>query len=71
MNQELVIALANAEQEAVAAVNAIMQKNGLPCYLMESIIGKIHRQLLDGKATELAEAKARATQSENNDKAVS
>ena len=58
--KELVIALVDAEQEAVEAVNAIMQRNGLPCYLMEMILGKIYQQLKDAKASELAEAKIRA-----------
>lgn len=57
--KELVIALADAEQAAVSAVNAIMQENGLPCYLIEPIIDKIHRQLIDGKNKEIAEAKER------------
>ena len=62
MNKELIIVLADAEMETVNAVNAIMERNGLPCYLMEPIIERIHRQLLDGKAKELAEAKSKITQ---------
>ena len=58
--KELIIALADAEQETVTAINTIMQKNGLPCYLMEMILGKVYQQLKDAKASELAEAKARA-----------
>jgi hypothetical protein len=56
MNKPLVIALAEAEKETTDAVNSIMQKHGLPCFLMESIIYKIHRQLEDGKAVELKDA---------------
>ena len=58
--KELVISLAEAEQEMFSAVNAIMQKNGLPCYLMEYIVDKAHRQLVDGKNSELAAAYERA-----------
>lgn len=61
MNKELIIVLADAEMETVDAINAIMERNGLPCYLMEPIIDRIHRQLLDGKAKELAEAKEKCT----------
>lgn len=63
MAKELVIVLAEAEQEMVAAVNGIMQKNGLPCFLLEPIVDKIHKQLIDGKANELETARGRlATQ---------
>ena len=64
MNKELIIVLADAEMETVAAVNEIMERNGLPCYLMEPIIERIHWQLLDGKAKELAEAKEKCTNSQ-------
>ena len=58
-NKELVLALVDAEQAAVVAINDIMQQHGLHCYLMETIVDKIHRQLLDGKAAEIVAAKAR------------
>ena len=58
--KELVIRMADAEQETVAAVNNIMEKHGLPCFLFEPILDKIHRQLIDGKTAELAQAKARS-----------
>ena len=57
MGKALVIVLAEAEQEMTEAVNTIMQKHGLPCYLMEPIAYKIHRQLCDNKADELENAK--------------
>lgn len=63
-DKELVIVLAEAEQEMVAAVNGIMQKHGLPCYLFEPIMDKIHRQLIDGKTAELAAAKTRCAENE-------
>lgn len=64
--KELVIRVAEAEQETVAAVNSIMQKHGLPCFLFEPIVDKIHRQLIDGKTSELVAAKARASAGEVN-----
>ena len=57
MEKALVIALDEAEKEAVEAIQNIMDKHGLPCYLMENIVYKIHRQLTDGKANELAAAR--------------
>lgn len=56
MDKPLIIALTEAEKETTDAVNSIMQKHGIPCFLMESIIYKIHRQLEDGKAAELKAA---------------
>ena len=58
--KELVIRMAEAEQETVAAVNSIMANHDLPCFLFEPILDKIHRQLIDGKTAELAQAQARS-----------
>ena len=58
--KELVIRMADAEQETVAAVNSIMVNHNLPCFLFEPILDKIHRQLIDGKTAELAQAQARS-----------
>lgn len=58
--KELVIRMADAEQETVAAVNSIMANHDLPCFLFEPILDKIHRQLIDGKTAELVQAKARS-----------
>lgn len=60
MEKALAIALSEAEQEAVEAVNTIMQKHGLPCFLFEPIIYKIYRQVADGKAAELDTVKNRS-----------
>lgn len=57
--KDLVIRMAEAEADTVAALNTIMQKHGLPCYLYEPIVDKLHRQLIDGKTAELAQAKAK------------
>ena len=58
--KELVIRMADAERETVAAVNNIMEKHCLPCFLFEPILDKIHSQLIDGKTAELVQAKARS-----------
>lgn len=70
--KELVIVLDEAEKEMTAAINDIMKKHGLPCFLFESILDKIHRQLIDGKLRELESAKSRLTKkkevaNENNE----
>lgn len=56
-SRNLALVLDEAEREVTAALNVIMQKHGLPCYLMEPIIDKLHRQINDGKAAEIAAAK--------------
>lgn len=58
--KELVIRMADAEQDTVAAVNSIMERHDLPCFLFEPILDKVHRQLIDGKTAELVQAKARS-----------
>lgn len=63
MGKELIISLDEAEAKLVSAVNAIMLEYGLPCYLMEPIVEKTYRQVLDGKQAEIAAAKARMEES--------
>ena len=66
--KELVIRMAEAEQDLVSAVNGIMANHNLPCFLFEPILDKIHRQLIDGKTAELEQAKARSgAKEETND----
>lgn len=57
--RELVLRMAEAETDAVNAMNTIMQTHSLPCFLFEAIIEKIHRQLIDGKSSEVLAARAR------------
>ena len=64
--KELVICLAEAEQELRTAMNVIMQKNNLPCFLLEPIVDKLHRQLTDQKAAELTQARQRQAEKEDN-----
>lgn len=53
----LVIRLRSAEEKIVAAINATAREEELPCYLLEPIISKLHRQISDAAAREYAEAK--------------
>jgi hypothetical protein len=62
---ELVVRMAAAEQDLVAAVNGIMAQHSLPCFLMEPLLDKIHRQLIDGKTAELAAAQVRSRAEED------
>lgn len=55
--KNLALVLCDAEQELLDAASAIMQKHGLPCYLMEPMVDKLHRRVNDGKAAEIAAAK--------------
>lgn len=66
--KELVISMAEAEQEAVDAMNAIMHRHGLPCFLFEPIVDRIHRQLIEGKTNELVAARARNAERKEEEK---
>lgn len=61
---ELCLLAEAAEQELNAAVQQIAQKYNLPCWVMEPMLNKLHRALLDGKAQEVAAAKQRLAQAE-------
>lgn len=58
VSKPLVLEIDEAEKETVAAVNDIMAKHNLPCAFFEPIIAGIHRQLVDGKKNEVANATA-------------
>ena len=58
-NRELALRMADAEQDAIDAVNHIIQKHNLPCFLFEPILWKVYRQLSDMKASEIQGAKQR------------
>ena len=55
--KNLALVLCEAEQELTEAVTSIMQIHGLPCYLMELLLDKIHRRVIDGKAAEIDTAR--------------
>ncbi len=65
--KHLALVLEEAEAEAAAALNSILQKHGLPCYLFEPILDKLHRQIIDGKVAEIAAAKAETEGSYESD----
>ena len=53
----LIMAIDEAEKSIVKCVNDVITTYKLPCYLLESIVDKIHKQLKEGAKTELTEAK--------------
>lgn len=59
---ELCLLAEAAEQELNTALQQIAQKYNLPCWVMEPMLNKLHRALLDGKAQEVAAAKQRLAQ---------
>lgn len=65
--RELILRMAEAEQELVDAVNAVIQKHSLPCFLVEFIVEKIHRQLVAGKENEWEQAKQREKTAEGKE----
>lgn len=69
-NRELVLRIVDAEADTVSAINAIMQTYGLPCFLFELIIDKIHRQLVDGKSNEIMAARSREKSVLNSNSSV-
>lgn len=56
----MILAMQEAEQALVGTVNGIL-KSGVPCYFLELIVDKIHRQIKDGARQELAHAAAQFT----------
>lgn len=62
-NRELVLRIADAENDVFNSMNSIMQVHNLPFFLFEPIIDKVHKQLIDGKMNEIEAAKQREKQS--------
>ena len=56
-SKPLILAMQEAESALVKTVNEIMQD--VPCYFVEIIFDKIHRQLKDGASKEVANARTR------------
>lgn len=44
-NRPLVLRLREAKASIVAAVNEAIEKQGLPCYLLEPIVAELHQQV--------------------------
>lgn len=65
--KELIIRISEAEKELVESVNSILQKHQLPFFLFEPIISNVHRQITDGKVSELEAAKIREMSKEVGD----
>lgn len=65
--RELIIRVVEAENDLVSSINQILQKYNLPFFLIEPVVEKIHQQILEGKATELAAARARELTREAGD----
>lgn len=67
-NNPLIIRLKEAEQQIISCVNAVMREQSLPCYLVEPIIEKVHRQVIDEAQKEYKNALAtqRTTKSDGN-----
>lgn len=64
-SKPLVLALDEAESELVNTVNELISKNNIPCYLLELIFDKIHRQLKDGAKKELVSARRQVEKTED------
>ena len=64
-SKPLILAMQEAESGIVNSVNSALQA-GIPCYLLEKIIDKIHGQIKDGAARELTAAIAQANADEQN-----
>lgn len=63
---ELCLLAEAAERELNTAVQQIAQKYNLPCWVMEPIVYKLHKALLDGRAAEVAAARMTASQQETS-----
>lgn len=53
----LILAIDEAEKLLVNTVNKLLIDEGIPCYYLEFIVDKIHRQLKTGATAELNNAR--------------
>lgn len=67
-SKPLVLALDEAENELVNTVNELIAKYNIPCYLLELIFDKIHRQLKDGAKKEIVSARLQMEKTEDGTK---
>ena len=67
-SKPLVLALDEVENELVNTVNELITKYNIPCYLLELIFDKIHRQLKDGAKKEIISARNQAEKTEDGTK---
>lgn len=54
----LMLAMRDAESKLVKTVNEVLHEDNIPCYFLEMLLDKIHRQIKDGAGKELAQANA-------------
>lgn len=52
----LVIRLNNAKRETTSAINDILKKHSLPCFLYEPILSDAYNQVVEGAKKESAQA---------------
>lgn len=57
---KLILIMDECENEILQAINKSVQK--LPCYIVEMIVDKVHRQLKNGANEELTQARAQMNQ---------
>lgn len=67
MSKPLILVLEEARKETFVAVNTIMKNHNLPCAYYESIIAEVHRQIEDGKRTEIENAKRAYEEEKENE----
>lgn len=58
VNKPLILEIEEAKAETNTAINDILKKHNLPCYLYEPIIEDIHRQISSIAQNEVATIKA-------------
>lgn len=58
VNKPLILEIEEAKAETNTAINEILKKHNLPCYLYESIIEDIHRQISNIAQNEVNTLKA-------------
>lgn len=69
MDKPLILVIEEAKRETFVAINSIIRKHNLSCAFYEPIIAEIHRQLEDGKRTEIENAtRAYKEEKENEQK---
>ena len=61
-NKPLVLRLREAKESIVAAVNAAIKEQELPCYLLEPIIAELHTQVSNTASREYEIAKQQVSE---------
>ncbi len=57
--RDLALRMEEAERDLVQAAGEIMERHSLPCFLLEPIMDKVHRQLIESKNQEIKAARLR------------